>query len=96
MRESLLEPDRSIAPAYRQLRVITKSGVTHRGILLSEDEYTLHLMDAGEQIRSLYKSDLSAVDRLRESFMPSYRAALTPRETDDLLSYLCTLRGNRQ
>ncbi|MEO7651349.1 MAG: hypothetical protein ABIZ80_12865, partial [Bryobacteraceae bacterium] len=96
LRESTLEPDRSVAPAYRQVRVVLNSGATHRGLLLREDEYTLHLMDVGEQIRSLYKRDLRTIDRPRESFMPSYRGSLAPRESEDLLSFLCTLRGNRQ
>jgi putative heme-binding domain-containing protein len=95
LRESLLDPSAAVAPAYRQVRVVTRTGETQRGLLLNEDEYTVHLMAPGEQIRSFYKADLKTVDRPAESFMPSYRTSLAPKETEDLLSYLCTLRGNQ-
>jgi putative heme-binding domain-containing protein len=95
LRESLLDPARSIAPAYAQVRVVTRSGETVRGIRLNEDEYTLHMMAPGEQIVSFYKADLKTVDRLAESFMPSYRSTLGPQEVEDIVSYLCTLRGNQ-
>jgi putative heme-binding domain-containing protein len=96
LRESLLDPSAVIASAYRQVRVITSRGETLRGLRLNEDEYTVHLTLAGEQIRSFYKADLKTVDRLAESFMPSYRSSLAPKEIEDLLSYLCTLRGNQK
>jgi len=95
LRESLLDPARSIAPAYAQVRVVTRRGETVRGIRLNEDEYTLHVMAPGDQIRSFLKADLKTADRLAESFMPSYRSTLAPQEVEDTLSYLCTLRGNR-
>jgi putative heme-binding domain-containing protein len=94
LRESLLDPSRVIAPAYAQVRAVTKSGQTYRGLLLNEDEYTLHLMASDERIVSLAKADLKSVDRPPDSLMPSYRSALAPRETEDLLSFLCSLRGN--
>lgn len=93
LRESLLDPSLSIAPAYRQVSVATKGGETYRGLVLNEDEYTLHLMTPGDQIRSFYKADLQTIDRLAESLMPAY-GALRAEELEDLLSYLCTLRGN--
>ena len=62
---------------------------------MNEDEYTLHIMMAGDQIRSFSKADLKTVERPAESFMPSYRSTLGPGEVDDILSYLCTLRGNQ-
>lgn len=94
LRESLVDPSRSVAPAYRQVRVVTNGGETNRGLVLNEDEYTLHMMLPGDRIRSLYKTDLKTIDRVTESFMPSY-ATLAPAELDNLLSYLCTLRGNQ-
>ena len=96
LRESLLDPARSIAPAYAQVRAVTRSGETVRGILMNEDEYTLHVMSPSEQIRSFDKADLKSVERLAESLMPSYQSTLGRQETEDILSYLCTLRGERQ
>ena len=94
--ESLVDPDRSIAPAYAQVRVVTRSGESVAGIRLNEDEYTLHLMVRGEQIRSFLKADLKSIERPPESFMPSYRTVFSDREMDDMLSYLCTLKGGRK
>lgn len=93
LREALVEPSKSVAPRYRQVRVITRSRHAHAGLLLNEDEYTLHLIDAGEQTRSFLKADLNKIERPADSFMPSYQTALKAEELDDLLSFLCTLEG---
>ncbi|HTM49185.1 MAG TPA: c-type cytochrome [Bryobacteraceae bacterium] len=91
--ESLTDPDRAVAGAYRQVRMVTRSGESVTGIRLSEDEYTVHLMIRGEQIRSFLKADLKSLERPAESFMPSYRTVFSAREMDDITSYLCTLKG---
>ena len=96
LKESLLDPTKAIAPAYRQVRIVTQTGETRGGLVMNEDEYTIHVMEPGDRIRSFRKATLKTIQRVDESFMPSYRSTLSPKETEDLLSYMCTLRGNQQ
>lgn len=93
LRESLVEPDKAVARQWRQARVLARSGETFRGLILNEDEYTVHIMDTREQVRSFEKADLRLLETPAQSLMPSYRTALSAAELDDLLSYMCTLRG---
>lgn len=87
LRESLLEPSKQISNRYRTVRA-----GAFTGLLLNQDEYTVHLMDMGEEIRSLERSAVSSVDFPKMSLMPAY-GSLTAPEMDGLLAYLCSLRG---
>jgi alcohol dehydrogenase (cytochrome c) len=93
LRESIIDANRHVAPQYRAARLRTKSGETLRALLLNQDEYTVHVMDGREQIRSFPRADLVEFAVLKESFMPSFEKILTPQETDDVVAHLCTLRG---
>lgn len=90
LRESLVDPSKQISNRYRSVRA---GG--YFGLLLNEDEYTLHLIDTNENIRSLQKSALKGIERPTQSLMPAY-GSLAPAELDALLSYLCSLRGGTQ
>ncbi len=92
LRESIVNPNQEVAAQYRATRVRTKAGESLRGLLLNQDEYSVHLMDQRERIRSFARSELAEFAVLNESLMPSFGKALTPGETDDLVAYLCTLR----
>ena len=93
--ESVVAPEKAVAPRYRVAKVTPRAGAPQRGMVLNQDEYTIHLIDAKEEIRSFTRAELSKVELETGSFMPSYRTSLTAGEIDDLLSFLCTLRGGR-
>jgi putative heme-binding domain-containing protein len=93
LRESLTDPDKSIADDYRTVSVVTSAGATIRGIKLNEDEYTIQLRDTKDNMRSFRKADLKEVRRESGSLMPAYRTALTAGEMENLVAYLSSLRG---
>jgi putative heme-binding domain-containing protein len=93
LRESLTDPDKSIADDYRTVSVVTSAGATIRGIKLNEDEYTIQLRDTKDNMRSFRKADLKEVRRETGSLMPTYRTALTAGEMENLVAYLSSLRG---
>ncbi len=96
LRESLLEPDKAVARPWRQVRGLATSGETFRGVVLNEDEYTIHVLDMREQIHSIRKADLRLLETPPQSLMPSYRTSLSAAEIDDVLSFMCaSLRGNQ-
>ena len=95
LRDALLKPDKDIGNRFRAVEVTTKSGESFGGVLLNEDGYTVHLMDRQENLRSFDRTDLLTVKKPAKSLMPSY-AGLGEAEIEDLLAYMCGLRGGEQ
>jgi putative heme-binding domain-containing protein len=93
LRESLVDPGKEMSRKFRTVRVRTTAGAAVRGILLNQDEYTVHLLDASERTQSFRRSALAAVEFPTESLMPSYASTLSAGEVDDVVAHLCTLRG---
>jgi putative heme-binding domain-containing protein len=95
LRDSLVEPSAHVAPANRSATVVLQNGSRVRGIVLNEDEYSIQLRDMRGDLRSFFKAETKEVKAEAASLMPSYKSALTPRELDDLIAYLSSLRGER-
>lgn len=95
LERSILDPSAEIAPDYQMVRVVTKAGTTITGRLLNQDTFSLQLLDAGEQLRSIDRSTTKEVTLVKTSPMPAYRGALTPQEVVDLVAYVRTLGGQR-
>ena len=93
LQRSLFDPNASLLPASRTVRVVTKDGRTIRGKRLNEDTFTIQLMDEQERLLSLNKSDLTTIEFSQVSAMPSYQNTLTADETADLIAYLLSLKG---
>lgn len=93
LHDAIIAPDRQIPKRYRTVVAVDAKGARHEGILLNEDEYTLHLMNRAEQILSFRKQELRSIERPSRSLMPSYAHSLSTSEIEDLLSYLCSEKG---
>ena len=65
-------------------------------IRVNEDPFTIQLRDPANRFHSFRKSDTKAIEKeFGKSLMPSYRGRLTDAETEDLVAYLASLRGER-
>jgi len=93
LEHAILNPQDSIAPQNRVVRIVTKQGATITGRRLNEDTYTIQLIDAQEHLISLSKSELREFTLLKTSPMPSYQGKLSSEEVTDLVSYLLSLKG---
>ena len=105
LRQSLLEPaadfphravpyEPTAYSAYRLVRAVPSSGAPVVGFAVNEDTFTLQLRDASGSLHSLRKADLARVEKEpNASLMPSYQAALTGGEVQDLVAFLASLRG---
>ncbi len=94
LRQALLEPAADVADRYRTVRLVTSDGQRVEGAWMSENSYSIFLMDRGESIRSFRKSDLESLEKPDQSLMPAYGDLLSEGDIDDLIAYLCTLREN--
>jgi putative heme-binding domain-containing protein len=93
LQRALLEPARSLLPANRAVRAVTRDGRTIRGRRLNEDTYTLQLIDSEERVVSLTKADLRSYEISTGTMMPSYAGTLSAGELSDLIAYLLSLKG---
>ena len=72
---------------------MTRDGATITGRVLNEDTFSLQLIDTKEKLVSLQKADLSKLEFLKNSAMPSYRDKLSGDELSELVGYLVSLKG---
>jgi putative heme-binding domain-containing protein len=92
LRSDLVDPHAEVSPRWWTLKITTADGSVVEGLRMSEDTFTLRLMDADEQLRSFSKSGVRSYDRIQDSTMPSYAQSLSPPDIADLVAYLYTLR----
>ncbi len=94
LRRTVLQPASTVPEAFLVVRVTTRDGKIIRGMRVNEDTFTIQVRDAANHIYSFRKSALLNLEKQsNQSLMPSFEAALTPAELDDLIAYLAALRG---
>jgi putative membrane-bound dehydrogenase-like protein len=87
--ESILEPSRVIAPAFRNLAVRLKDGQELIGVRVAETESVLTLGDAQGQSHTLKKDQIEELQILELSVMPEgLENALKDEEFVDLIAFL--------
>ena len=95
LREALVEPEASVPRGFLQLRVVTRDGRALTGIRVNEDGFSIQFRDLSGRLHSFWKRELETVEQQwQRSPMESYEAELTPGQTDDLVSYLVSLKGD--
>jgi putative heme-binding domain-containing protein len=95
LREALVEPEASVPRGFLQLRVVTKDGRAFTGIRVNEDGFSVQFRALTGRLHSFWKDELETLDKeWQRSPMESYEAELTPGQTDDLVSYLVSLKGD--
>ena len=95
IREAITVPDKDPDQHLKVAIATTRDGTRYRGIVRTEDNFSLVLqMPAGEFV-SLQKTDLASLSYDSDSLMPKdYGSTLTARELDDLVSYLMSLQSS--
>lgn len=79
--------------AFLTVRLTAADG-EYEGLRISEDEFSIQLRDLAGGIHSFDKQQLSSFEKaFGHSLMPGYDAVLAPRDVDDVVSYLMSLRG---
>lgn len=103
--ESLRNPSRRLAQGifeamkefpqeYVSVSVVTADGTKLSGVVLNEDQFTLQMLDAHEQLHLFEKDKLRSFEKRRESAMPVYdQKTLSDKDLQDLIAYLQTVGG---
>lgn len=95
--DGMVDPNNHYADAlvYDTVTVVTRDGRRITGVAKNEDEFSIQLLDNGQQLHLLLKKDLESAAHQRKSLMPSYSPdMLSDAELRDLMAYLENLRGN--
>ncbi|MFN7922894.1 MAG: c-type cytochrome [Bryobacteraceae bacterium] len=94
LRESLLKPAASFPDGFLMVRAVA-GGRTVEGIRITEDTFTIQILDRTRRIHSFRKAALAKLERLAgQSPMPGY-ADLPTEELQNLVAYLVSLRGGQ-
>ena len=91
---SIREPGASVAARYRAVTLITQDDRRIRGVIKSEDAFSIQIADTSERLQGYTKADLREMIHEEGSLMPDFGTErLSDSDLDDLLRYLSTLRG---
>jgi putative heme-binding domain-containing protein len=77
--------------------VTTRNGQTFSGVLRNEDNFSVQLQTLDGAFHLFTKAEVQSLARSSDPLMPSnYGSALSPKEIDDLISFLMTsARGDK-
>ena len=87
--ESILEPSRTVAPAYEGVSLVLKNGRTVNGIKVAESAKSITVGDDQGNLREIPLADVDERAKLTRSLMPDgLEKQFTDREFVDLISFL--------
>jgi cytochrome c oxidase cbb3-type subunit III len=90
----LLEATKEFPQEYETVTVVTAKGQEIKGVTMNEDNFSLQMMDASEQIYLFEKSKLRSMVKTRTSMMPAYDATLlSDKDLQDIVAYLQSVGG---
>jgi cytochrome c oxidase cbb3-type subunit 3 len=90
----LLEATKEFPQEYETVTVVTARGQEIKGVTMNEDNFSLQVMDASEQIHLFEKAKLRSIKKSRTSMMPIYGATLlSDKELQDIVAYLQSVGG---
>jgi cytochrome c oxidase cbb3-type subunit III len=88
----LTESTKEFPQEYETVTVVTGDGKEIKGVALNEDNFSVQMMDASEQIYLLDKDKLRSFKKSRESMMPVYSPnLLSDKDLDDIVAYLISV-----
>ncbi len=88
---NITDPAAALLPINRPVRIVTLDESTITGRRLNEDTYSIQLIDADGQLRSIRKADIATYEiSERPSKAPT---TLSSDEVADIVGYLLSLRG---
>ncbi|MGB8582319.1 MAG: c-type cytochrome [Candidatus Sulfotelmatobacter sp.] len=88
----LTESTKEFPQEYETITVVTAEGKQIKGVALNEDNFSVQMIDASEQIYLLEKDKLRSFQKSRESLMPQYNPdTLSDKDLEDVVAYLTSV-----
>ncbi|MBM4023714.1 MAG: hypothetical protein FJ284_16015 [Planctomycetes bacterium] len=91
--QSIVDPDAHITEGFSQLRIETKDGKFHTGVLIKESGLNVTLGLATAQRLVISKEDIDTRATTKKSAMPSFDRQSTPSQVADITAFLITQRA---
>ena len=89
IRTAIVDPNRNLDPRNRAVTAISRDGQKYTGVLRNEDNFSLQMQTADGTFHLFDKSDLTGIEHLNRSMMPTqYGSELSKTDLDDLIAYL--------
>ena len=92
---ALISPDEKVTPRWWTVSVTDQNGNFYEGLRMSEDSFSLRIMDINEELYSFPKTTLQEWNIDKASTMPSYQGKFTASELEDLVAFLFSLSSRR-
>ena len=90
----LLEATKEFPQEYETVTVVTAKGQEIKGVTMNEDNFSLQMMDASEQIHLFEKDKLRSIKKSRTSTMPVYATELlSDKDLQDIVAFLQSVGG---
>ena len=90
--QGISEAMKEFSQEYETVTVVDSSGQKFQGVVLNEDNFTLQMLDTGEQLHLFDKNNLKSYEKSRESLMPKYdEKMLSEKNLQDIVAYLLSL-----
>jgi quinoprotein glucose dehydrogenase len=90
--ESILLPNKAIAPGFENVLVALKDGTTYAGLLKSESDSELTINSPEDGLITVRKADVQARDRGLSSMPEELGTILSKRDVRNLVEFLSTLK----
>jgi len=88
----LTEATKEFPQECETVTVVTADGKEIKGVALNEDNFSVQMIDASEQIYLLEKDKLRSFKKSRESMMPAYTPELlSDKDLEDIVAYLTSV-----
>jgi putative heme-binding domain-containing protein len=95
LRESIVDPNAKVAQEYWVAKIVARDGTSYSGFLMNQDTWMVQILDFSKGLLSLPRTSFRDFGIDRSSIMPSYKGKLKDAELDDLVSYLASLKRQK-
>jgi putative heme-binding domain-containing protein len=90
--QGISEAMKEFSQEYETVSVTDAAGQKYQGVVLNEDNFTLQMLDTGEQLRVFEKDKLRTLEKSRESLMPAYDEKMLPeKDLQDIVAFLLSV-----
>ncbi len=97
IREAIVNPGKILAPHQRRVAVTTTNRLRFEGVIRNEDNFSLQLQDFTGEFHLFERSQLESIEYLSTPLMPTdYGTRLSPKELDDLVSFIAAASNAKQ